>query len=345
MKVALITDTHFGVRNDNLVFAEYQKKFYEKDFWPVAHSCDAIVHLGDVFDRRKFINYNSLHLAKEMFFNELSTYKGECHMIVGNHDTYFKKTNEINAPNLLLNDYPLHLYQKLPEEVTIGGLKWLMVPWIAKDHLDASHTTITDSKADIVCGHLEVNGFEMHAGIVMQHGTNPQLFNHFDEVYSGHFHKKSKRGNIEYLGNAYQLTWADYGDDRGFWVYDTDTREKVFHKNNQEMFVKLVYDEDNVPVTPPNALTSKMVKVFVKNKQNPFIFDTFVQDIEIQNPLDISILEDFADLEVGEMEIETKDTLSILTQYVDQLEYNRPEDLKLLMSNLYSEATQLRDFV
>ena len=111
------------------------------------------------------------------------------------------------------------------------------------------------------------------------------------------------------------------------------------------MFVKLIYDEDDVPVTPPNALTDKMVKVFVKNKKNPFIFDTFVQDVEIQNPLDISIIEDFADLEVGEMEIETKDTLSILTQYVDQLEYNRPEDLKLLMSNLYSEATQLRDFV
>ena len=88
-----------------------------------------------------------------------------------------------------------------------------------------------------------------------------------------------------------------------------------------------------------------MVKVLVMNKKNPLIFDTFIQDIEIQNPLDLSILEDFSELEVGEMQIETQYTLTILTSYVDQLEYNRPEDLKLLMSNLYSEATQLRDFV
>jgi len=346
MKIAFVTDTHFGVRNDNLVFAEYQKKFFENDFWPVVkEQCDAIVHLGDTFDRRKFINFNSLHLAKEMFFNPSTTFDGDVHMIIGNHDTYFKKKNDVNSPDLLLSDYPIKTYQVLPEEVTIGGLKFLMVPWIAKDHQAEAHDIIQSSTADIVCGHPEVNGFEMHAGIVCHDGTDPNVFKKFPEVYSGHFHRKNTKGNITYLGNAYQLTWADYGDERGFHIYDTETRERTFIKNNQEMFVKLIYDEDDVPVTPPNALTDKMVKVFVKNKKNPFIFDTFVQDVEIQNPLDISIIEDFADLEVGEMEIETKDTLSILTQYVDQLEYNRPEDLKLLMSNLYSEATQLRDFV
>ena len=215
-----------------------------------------------------------------------------------------------------------------------------MVPWIAsKTTRQSFYDIIQSSTADIVCGHLEVNGFEMRPGIVCHDGTDPAIFKKFPEVYSGHFHRKNTKGNITYLGNGYQLTWADYGDERGFHIYDTETRERTFIKNNQEMFVKLVYDEDDVPVTPPNALTDKMVKVFVKNKKNPFIFDTFIQDVEIQNPLDISIIEDFTDLEVGEMEIETKDTLSILTQYVDQLEYSRPEDLKLLMSNLYSENT------
>jgi len=346
MKIALVTDTHFGVRNDNLIFAEYQKRFFEQDFWPiVTKECQAIIHLGDTFDRRKFINYNSLHLAKEMFFNPLTKFEGDCHMIVGNHDTYFKRKNDVNAPNLLLNDYPLTTYQSLPEEVEIGGIKFLMVPWIASEHREEAHKLIKNSTADVVCGHLELTGFEMHAGIKCFDGTDPKLFSWFEQVFSGHFHRKAKRGNIDYLGNAYQLTWADYGDDRGFHIYDTDTRELTFIPCTQEMFVKLVYDEKEEPKIPPNSLTDKMVKVFVKHKENPFLFDTFIIDIEVQNPLDISILEDFNELDVGEMTIETQDTLSILTSYVDQLGYNRPEDLKLLMSNLYSEAAQLRDFV
>jgi len=346
MKIALITDTHFGVRNDNLMFAEYQKKFFMEDFWPVVkEQCDAIIHLGDTFDRRKFINYNSLHLAKEMFFNPSTTFDGEVHMIIGNHDTYYKRKNNVNAPDLLLSDYPIKTYQLITSELKLGGVNFLMVPWIAKDHERDALEIIANSKADIVCGHLELNGFEMHAGIVCQTGTPTKVFKHFDEVWSGHFHRKNSKGNITYLGNAYQLTWADYGDERGFHIFDTETRTKTFYKNNQEMFVKLMYDEDKIPEILPNSLTDKMVKVFVTNKKNPFLFDTFITDIEVQNPLDISILEDFSELEVGEMQIETKDTLSILTQYVDQLEYQRPEDLKLLMSNLYSEASQLRDFV
>ena len=94
MRVALVTDLHFGVRNDNVVFADYQKRFFEKDFWPVVHEqCEEIICLGDVFDRRRFINYRSFNAAQEMFFDPIRDWGKKVHLIVGNHDTYYKKNN------------------------------------------------------------------------------------------------------------------------------------------------------------------------------------------------------------------------------------------------------------
>ena len=58
MKIALITDTHFGARNDSLLFLDFFRKFYENIFFPTLkeRGIKEIIHLGDVVDRRKFIN-------------------------------------------------------------------------------------------------------------------------------------------------------------------------------------------------------------------------------------------------------------------------------------------------
>ena len=70
-----------------------------------------ILHLGDVFDRRKYSNYNSLHLAKEMFFEPAKDY--DVHMLVGNHDAYYKNTNDINSVSLTLGEYEnIRIYPK-----------------------------------------------------------------------------------------------------------------------------------------------------------------------------------------------------------------------------------------
>ena len=74
MKIALITDLHFGARNDNQGFANYFQRFYSQIFFPYLkeHNIDTVVDLGDTFDRRKFISFTSLKSAKEMFFEPLA---------------------------------------------------------------------------------------------------------------------------------------------------------------------------------------------------------------------------------------------------------------------------------
>ena len=72
-KVALITDTHFGVRKGSQIFHDYFEEFYSKTFFPTLldRGITTCIHLGDVFDVRKGIDYWSLDWAKRVFFNEL----------------------------------------------------------------------------------------------------------------------------------------------------------------------------------------------------------------------------------------------------------------------------------
>ena len=73
MKVILITDQHIGARNDNLSFVKYFKKFYDEVFFPYIdkHDITTIINLGDMFDRRKYVNFNTLHFTKETWLEPL----------------------------------------------------------------------------------------------------------------------------------------------------------------------------------------------------------------------------------------------------------------------------------
>ena len=69
MKICLLGDTHFGMRGDSLEFHKYIKKFYDNIFFPylIENKIDTVFQLGDLFDRRKFINFNSLYLCRKYF--------------------------------------------------------------------------------------------------------------------------------------------------------------------------------------------------------------------------------------------------------------------------------------
>ena len=92
MKVLLITDQHFGVRNDNLHFLDHYRKFYGELVIPFlkASKIDTILCLGDTFDRRKYVNFNSLDAAKEMWFDPIKDLGCHMTMLIGNHDIYYK---------------------------------------------------------------------------------------------------------------------------------------------------------------------------------------------------------------------------------------------------------------
>ena len=209
MRVAIITDTHFGARKGSKHLHDYFELFYRDVFFPSLeeHKIDTVIHMGDIFDSRKAIDLKSLEWSKRVVFEPLKKYK--VHAIIGNHDCYYKDTNNVNSPELLLQNYPnIKLYSKATE-IKVGKEKILMLPWINSENFDETKQLIDKTKAKVAMGHLEVNGFKATRGHLMETGMDVKIFNKFDKVYSGHFHTRSDDGQIFYLGNPYEMFWND----------------------------------------------------------------------------------------------------------------------------------------
>lgn len=345
MKVAIITDQHFGARNDSIAFLDFFEKFYQNTFFKTLDENDikTVLILGDTFDRRKYVNFYALDRAKKMFFDELETRGIRVHMLAGNHDTYFKNTNDVNSPDLLLREYNNIDVIDSPETIVIDGTGICMMPWICPDNYQESLDHITNTKADICMGHFEIAGFAMHRGMESHDGLSKDIFKKFDMVFSGHYHHRSDDSHIYYLGNPYELTWQDYNDPRGFHLFDLETRRLEFFANPYTMFSRVEYnDKDTTPIDLDALdLTGKFVKLIVVNKTDYYKFDKFIQKLYNKGCHEIKILEDLSEFEEGEVseEINLEDTVSVLSNYVDSIETDvDKEKIKTYMRSLYTEA-------
>lgn len=343
MKIALITDTHFGARGDSSAFDLSFKRFYSEVFFPtlIDRNIKQIIHLGDCFDRRKYINFNSLKTCREYFFDKAKELGIKIDMLVGNHDTFFKNTNEVNSPDLLLNDYENITTISNPLVREYGDLKILMLPWICNDNYDKVMEYVNAKEASVCFGHLELNGFQMWKGQESFEGHDPKIFKDYRLVYSGHFHHKHGKDNIHYLGNPYQMFWNDYEDERGFHIFDTEKLESEFIINPFTMFEKLYYD-DSKELPDVNSFKDKMIKVVVVNKTNIYDYDRYIDNLYKANPIEVRIIEDYSEFEgeaVGDESLDVSDTLTLLEQYVDAIDTDADKNrLKTLMKTLYVEA-------
>ena len=241
MKIAIITDQHFGARKSSRVFHDFFNKFYTNVFFPTLkkRGIDTVLDLGDTYDNRRTLDLWAANWSKTEYFDKLRDMGITVHSLVGNHTAYFKDTNDVNTLTGIVGEYNnLHIYNKATE-VEIGGLPILFIPWINQQNSEETYKKIEDSKCPVAMGHLELNGFEAHRGYIMDHGDSTAPYRHFEKVFSGHFHRKSTRGNISYLGNPYQIYWNDYRDQRGFHIFDTETLELEFIKNPYEIYEKI----------------------------------------------------------------------------------------------------------
>ena len=352
MKIALITDTHFGARGDDPAFNEFFFKFWENTFFPYIkeNKITTVVHLGDIVDRRRFINFVTLHNLRKRFVARLKEMNIDFHVIVGNHDVPFRNTNEVNAMEELFSGHKsLNIYSS-PKTITLDGTDIALIPWINHSNMEDTFKFIKETPAQICFGHFEISGFEMDKGSFCREGLSRDIFDKFDTVFSGHFHHRSSDGHITYLGNTYEMTWADYNDPRGFHIFDTKTRDLDFIENPNRMFHKIVYDDryetpEKIAEQDYSHYAQTYVKVVVANKNDSVLYDMFLDALTKVAPLDITIVEDFTDyVEMSDSDIidQSDDTVTILDKYVDGLEMTLDRDkLKKQLRDIYLEAQKL----
>jgi DNA repair exonuclease SbcCD nuclease subunit len=343
MRIALINDTHYGARKGSKLFHDYFELFYKNVFFPTLeqYGINTIVHMGDAFDSRKSIDYQSLEWSKRVVFEPLKNY--QVHMIVGNHDTYYKNTNNTNSPQLLLKDYPNIRTYSSPTEIKVGNLDVLFLPWICMENEEKSFKMIKKTKAQVVMGHLELKGFRVNRSIVMEHGLEANHFANFKKVFSGHYHTRSDDGTVFYTGNPYEIYWTDVNDTRGFTIFDTETLEHTYINNPYKMFYNIYYEDTNYQTFDTCKYENKIVKVIVRKKSDTKEFEKFIDKLYVSNIAELKIVENFDIQEPVEFEaFESEDTISILNRYIREAEISLDKAIiQNMMQEIYQEACEL----
>ena len=343
MRIGLICDTHYGAKKGSKHLHDYFELFYKNVFFPALeeHGVEAVIHMGDAFDSRKSIDYQSLQWAKRVVFEPLQKY--EVHMIVGNHDCYYKNTNSVNSPELLLEDYTNIQKYSSPKSVKVGGLEIAMIPWICSENYDETLRFIQKTTAKVAMGHLELNGFRAYRGHTMEDGMDAKVFSKFEKVFSGHFHTRSDNGHIFYLGNAYEMYWNDVNDTRGFHIFDTETLEHTPINNPYKLFYNVYYEDTPYQMFDTSEYQNKIVKVIVRKKSNPKSFEKFIDKLYSSGVQDLKIIENFEIQENEEFEIEEdENTLAILNRYIEESETQFDKMIiRGILQEIYKEACEV----
>ena len=344
MKIGIFTDSHWTARKSSRHLHDYFELFYKNIFFPALEEqgVEIVVHMGDAFDNRKSIDFWGLDWTRRVVLEPLRKY--EVHMIVGNHDIFLRNSTEINAPELLLKDYPNIKTYSSPTNTKVGGIDMTFIPWICSENYDETLKVIKKSKAKIAMGHLELQGFRVNKHLIMEeHGLDPNIFTKFQKVFSGHYHTRSDNGRIFYLGNPYEMYWTDVNDTRGFHIFDTETFEHTPINNPYKLFYNIYYEDTPHQMFDVTEYANKIVKVIVRKKSKQKEFDKFIDKLYKVGIQDLKIVENFDIQENEDFVIdEEENTISILNRYIDESECNFDKNvIKGIFQDLYQQSCEI----
>ena len=350
MKIAVLNDTHCGIRNSSEVFLKNAADFYNNVFFPECEKrgIKQILHLGDYYDHRKFVNFKALNHNRKNFLDQMRKLGMSMDIIPGNHDTFYKNTNDLNSLKELLGYYmnEVNIIME-PKVMEYGSLKMALLPWINSENFDSSMKFIRECKADWLGAHLELDGFDLMRGVKSHGGLDPKIFDKFELVLTGHYHTASRKDNIWYLGSQMEFFWSDAHDPKYFHIIDTETREVEKIKNNYTLFEKILYDDEKIAYNDMSVdhLDNKFVKIVVVNKKDQFIFDRFVDRIQNRDIYELKIAENFNEFlgeNVDDEEINFDDTSEIVETYIDAVDTELDKDrIKVQVRELMTEAQAL----
>ena len=346
MKLAILNDTHCGCRNSSDIFMDYHERFYSEEFFPYLkeHGITQILHLGDYYDNRKTINLKALNHNRRIFLDKLREYNIHMDIIPGNHDVYFKNTIELNSLKELMGHYMNEVDVIMDPIVReYGGVKFGLIPWICPENHKSTINFLDNCGVDVIGGHFELAGFEMDKGLVCHTGMDPKPLERFETVLTGHFHTKSSKGNIHYLGAQMEFFWNDAHDPKYFHIYDTETRELTPVQNTVTLFHKIYYDENVIDhFEDMSFLEGKFVKLIVVNRSDIQKFERYVDKIQQYKIHELKIAEDFKEFRgenVSNNDIIIDDTETLVYNYIQEVDTDLDKErIKAVVSELMIEA-------
>lgn len=347
MKIAIITDTHIGVRNDSPMYFENAVSFFQNVFFPYCEKnhITKILHLGDFFDRRKYINMNILYETRRKILEPMKNLNMHMDLILGNHDCYFKNTNTVNSPKEVFTCFDnINVIEK-PVIIDYDGYCIGMMPWITKENVEESKKFIKDAACRTLAGHFEIDGREVMRGIRHEGGMPSSLFKKYDTVMSGHFHIRSYEDNISYFGTPYQLYMSDLNEQKGFHVLDTSTSEIEFVENPKQLFRQYIYDDsgknkEEILSADYSDANNCFVRVYVKQKKHPSVFEQMMEKLYNNGAYGITVTEEMSEEDENETSMDlSQDTFTLISNEIDQIELVQDKSkLKSIIKDIFIES-------
>lgn len=349
--VIIIGDLHIGIKNNSQLFLEYMKSYFQNELFPLIkkYNVKHVIQLGDTLDKRKNIDFiTSAFLIKEWlsWFDENNV---KLYSLIGNHDTYYKNTNELSGIKQyesLFNN--INIISK-PSSITIDNTEFICIPWICSENKDEIseyieniRNTNNERKFRIICGHFELAGFNINKKFISKDGNfKTSEFEAFDHVFSGHFHTPSEQKNIQYIGSPYWLTWNDYGDKKKIILLDANdplnTIKNIYTKVS--LFHKIVYQPgENIEYNFPYG---SYVKVIVNEPDE--LLDVFINDITNKYNLSqcqiIDTSNNLFEQQLSELDnIEVDDPFHILMKSIENI---KDPFISSELFSIYKEAQSL----
>lgn len=338
MKVLILCDTHWGVRGDNPNFYDYQKKFLDNVVFPYIKRFDIkrMFHLGDLVDNRKTMNYQTLTRMREDFLDPLAALNIETDWIPGNHDSFYRNNININAMKEFVTTGKV--YDGV-ENIQLGNASVCVVPWICSDRYEHDTKQIRESTSQYCFGHLELKGFPNNNGLSSVGGEDRVLFNQFDKVLSGHFHKRSRQDNVHYLGSCFQSSWSDFGDYRGMSVFDTDTGDITYYRNPYAIFK--VVEFDGISDIEASALKGTYCRLVIREALKEPALKEAVKKIEDCGVINLTIDDSSIMIAASPEKPQEGESLhSLIMRHIDSLQLDDLSKVREKFDDLYGRASR-----
>lgn len=250
MKLLLFTDVHWCC-NSSIIqakgerFSQRLENLIASMNWvnntAIENNCDAMICLGDFFDR-PHLNDEELTALKEVNWNNLP-----CYFLCGNHessvkDLRYSSLKALESDNHMILDKPTALHNML------------FLPYIKESELKSLEEYWNDVSLDknikrIVFSHNSIKGIQM-GPVISKEGIEIEEIDSFCDIFlNGHLHnglKFSKKGIN--LGN---LTGQNFGEDalrysHNAFIFDTETLQLTTIENPYAFnFYKFEINSDN----------------------------------------------------------------------------------------------------
>lgn len=267
--IYLLGDLHIGVKNNSNEWFDIQKQFLVKWFIEQIKEdgfdpdLDLLMQAGDWNHVRESTNVRISNESLGIFKFLSKTFKRGIHVILGNHDVYYKDRTDVHSlkeVDLIFDNIKIY---ETPEILEINGMhKFLMLPWEHDTSELSRKVKHFSGSADYVICHADIKDFKLNKWTKLEHGLDKSELKKFKHIYSGHIHIRQEHENMKYVGTPYQLDRGDHGNTKGFYKLNVEGPEIIetfFENTFSPKYVK--YKADDIL----NISLSEIKKMFNNN--------------------------------------------------------------------------------